>query len=40
MHKNSVQYRLDRLHELTGYNPRNLDDYVILRLAFLLASKD
>lgn len=40
MHKNSIQYRLDKLHELTGYNPRNLNDYTILRLAFLLVNKN
>lgn len=36
MHKNSIQYRLNKLYEITGYNPRNLDDYVILRLSFIL----
>lgn len=36
IHKNTLQYRLNKLHSLTGYNPRNYDDYLILKLAFLL----
>lgn len=36
IHKNTLQYKLNKLAKLTGYNPRNLDDYVILKLAFLL----
>ncbi|UBX38311.1 helix-turn-helix domain-containing protein [Enterococcus lactis] len=36
VHKNTLQYRLNKLHSLTGYNPRNYDDYLILKLAFLL----
>lgn len=36
LHKNTIQYRLNRLYDLTGYNPRELKDYVILKLAFLL----
>lgn len=34
MHKNSIQYRLNKLKELTGYDPRNFNDYVILWFAF------
>lgn len=34
MHKNSIQYRLNKLRKLTGYDPRNLNDYVILWFAF------
>lgn len=34
MHKNSIQYRLNKLKDLTGYDPRNLNDYVILWFAF------
>lgn len=40
MHKNSIQYRLNRLHELTGYNPREINDFVILKLAFLLSDRN
>lgn len=36
IHKNTLQYKLNKLGKLTGYNPRNMDDYVILKLAFLL----
>jgi carbohydrate diacid regulator len=35
IHKNTLQYKLNKIDKLTGYNPRNLDDYVILKLAFL-----
>ncbi|MDO5649435.1 MAG: sugar diacid recognition domain-containing protein [Gallicola sp.] len=34
IHKNTVQYRLNRLYEITGYNPRNIVDFVKLYLAF------
>ena len=34
IHKNTVQYRLDKIYEKTGYNPRNLKDYYLLKLAF------
>ncbi len=36
LHKNTIQYRLNKLYELTTYNPRNYNDYVILKLAFVL----
>ncbi|EMF0417202.1 TPA: sugar diacid utilization regulator [Enterococcus faecium] len=36
IHKNTLQYRLNKFHSLTGYTPRNYDDYHILKLAFLL----
>ena len=36
IHKNTLQYRLNSLHEKTGYNPRELHDYTILKLAFLI----
>nr|WP_230857968.1 MULTISPECIES: helix-turn-helix domain-containing protein [Enterococcus] len=35
IHKNTLQYRLNKFHSLTGYTPRNYDDYHILKLAFL-----
>lgn len=35
MHKNSVQYRINKLKSLTGYDIRNIDDYMILWFAFL-----
>lgn len=38
IHKNTVQYRLNKLEELTGYNPRVLTDFVLLKIAFV-ASK-
>lgn len=34
IHKNTVQYRLDRIYEKTSYNPREIKDYYLLRLAF------
>lgn len=36
IHKNTLQYKLIKLHKITGYDPRVLDDYVILSLAFKL----
>lgn len=36
IHKNSLQYKLQKLHRYTGYDPKYLNDYVILYLAFLL----
>ncbi|AEB07451.1 transcriptional regulator, CdaR [Coriobacterium glomerans PW2] len=36
MHKNTFQNKLNRLKEKTGYNPRNLSDYAVLTVAFLL----
>ena len=36
IHKNTLQYKLNKLHKVTGYNPRELDKYAILSLAFKL----
>lgn len=36
IHKNTVQYRLNRLYQITGYNPQNLVDLMKLYLAFLV----
>jgi carbohydrate diacid regulator len=36
IHKNTLQYRLNKLRELTGYDPRNLADNHVLQLAFML----
>lgn len=36
LHKNTLQYRLDRIHRTCGYNPRNFRDAVILYLALKL----
>lgn len=34
IHKNSLQYKLNKIHKYTGYNPKLLNDYVVLFLAF------
>lgn len=34
IHKNTVQYRLDKMFVETGYNPRELADFYKLKLAF------
>lgn len=34
MHKNTIQYRLNKLESMTGYNPRNYNDYLALWFAF------
>lgn len=36
LHKNTLQYRLNKLKELTGYNPRNLEEMVVLYIGFTL----
>lgn len=40
IHKNTLQYRLNKLRELTGFDPRNLRDMVVLYLAFTLHRLD
>lgn len=40
IHKNTLQYRLNKLKELTGFDPRNLRDMVVLYLAFTLYRLD
>lgn len=36
IHKNSFQYSLNKIKTYTGYDPKVLNDYVLLYLAFLL----
>ncbi len=36
IHKNTLQYKLDRIHKLCGYNPRKFRDANILYLALKL----
>lgn len=36
MHKNTLQYKLNKIKRLSGYDPRNLRDFTILSLAFKL----
>lgn len=36
LHKNTLQNRLNRLANKTGYNPRKLEDYAVLSIAFKL----
>ncbi len=36
IHKNTLQYRLDRISEKTGYNPRQFREAVVLYIALLL----
>lgn len=38
IHKNTLQYQLDRIYQITGFNPRNFQDAVILYLALKLES--
>ncbi len=37
IHKNTLQYQLDRIHQITGYNPRKFRDAVVLFTAFQLS---
>ena len=36
LHKNTLQNRLNKMARVTGYNPRELADYAVLSVAFLL----
>jgi len=36
IHKNTVQYKLNKIKTLTGYDPRNVEDMTILNLAIKL----
>lgn len=36
IHKNTFQNHLNHIHTVTGFNPRNLKDFVVLYLAFKL----
>lgn len=36
IHKNTLQYKLNRLVEKTGYDMRNYNDFLMLKIAFLL----
>lgn len=36
MHKNTVQYKLLQVKQLTGYDPRNAYDFTVLKIAALL----
>lgn len=40
LHKNTLQYRLNKLYNLTGFNPRNISEMVVLYLAFTLFRLD
>ncbi|MBS0992855.1 helix-turn-helix domain-containing protein [Lacticaseibacillus paracasei] len=40
IHKNTFQNKLNRIHAVTGYNPRQLSDFVVLYLAFALDDYD
>ena len=36
LHKNTLQYKLDRIHRICGFNPRSFQDAIILYLAVKL----
>ncbi|MBQ7797045.1 MAG: helix-turn-helix domain-containing protein [Lachnospiraceae bacterium] len=36
LHKNTLQYRLDRIYKRCGYNPRAFQDAVVLYTALRL----
>lgn len=40
IHKNTMQYRLNRIHQKTGYNPRELEGMISLYLAVQLQKKN
>ena len=37
LHKNTLQYRLNRIRKVTGLNPRDFEDAVILYLGLKLS---
>lgn len=39
IHKNTLQYRLNKIHHESGYNPRNLRELIILYIAMMLANE-
>ncbi|SJZ58510.1 CdaR family transcriptional regulator [Garciella nitratireducens] len=39
-HKNTLQYKLDKLYQKTGFDMRNYKDFVILKIAFTLLKKN
>lgn len=36
IHKNTLQYRLNRIHKTTGFNPRKFDEAIVLYLSIVL----
>ncbi len=38
IHKNTLQYKLNKIYKYTGYDPKNINDYVVLYMAFLLST--
>ena len=36
IHKNTLQYKLNKIKKLTGYDPRNTEDMVVLYLATMI----
>lgn len=40
MHKNTLQYQLNKIEKITGYNPRDLKDFSLLDFAFMLKKFD
>ncbi|MCG8482935.1 MAG: helix-turn-helix domain-containing protein [Clostridia bacterium] len=39
LHKNTLQYRLNKINKLTGYDPRVIEDMVVLYLAAMLTDR-
>lgn len=38
VHKNTIQYRLNKLSSITGYNPRNFNDLIRLYIGFMITN--
>ncbi|MGO4987411.1 PucR family transcriptional regulator [Gallicola sp. Sow4_E12] len=36
IHKNTFQYKLNKIYEYTGYDPKVLNDYILLYVSFLI----
>ena len=40
LHKNTLQYKLDKIHKTTGYNPRSFKNAAVLYIALKLLKKE
>ena len=40
VHKNTIQYRLNKLASITSYNPRNINDLIRLYIGFMITNAD
>ena len=39
IHRHTLTYRLNKIHELTGYHPQNFKDAFVLKIALMLSKQ-